>query len=120
MKKLLLFLSLLILPQFLINAHAIESGAVLNLHTNESYILDLKQRPKDIQNSNPRIVKAESVTEIFTTDSNLIITTYEEGIAYITFKLNEKNTTIKLLIDDKADEDKGLLKLDKPENEIKH
>ena len=119
MKKILLFISLLIIPQLTTSAFAIESGAVLNLHTGESYVIDLDARPKDIQNSNPRIVKAESVTEISSPKSNLVITTYEEGIAYITFKINEKVITFKVLIDDKADEDENLIKLDKPEEEIK-
>ena len=33
--------------------------------------------------------------------------------------MNEKIITFKVLIDDKADEDENLIKLDKPEKEIK-
>lgn len=120
MKKLLSLLIILITTQINSTAQAIESGAILNLHTKESYVVDLNARPKDLQNSNQRIVKVDVVTEIETTDSDLIITTFEEGIAYITVKLNEKNVTIKLLIDDKGDETQDYIKLDQPQKEIKN
>lgn len=110
MKKIFLFI-LIILPQIFSSVFA-EDSSVYNLHTNSAYILDLSNRPKDLQVTNPSIIKAETVTDIFSTDSQLVIKTFDEGISYITYKFDEQAFTIKILVDNKSTED--LLEIDKP------
>lgn len=110
MKKFLLFI-LITLPQIFSIAFA-EDSAIYNLHTNNAYILELTVRPMDLQITNNSIIKAEVVTDIFTTNSQMVITTFDEGISYITYKSNNKPYTIKILVDNKANVD--LLEIDKP------
>lgn len=117
MKKLILLMTFIILCPNV--ANALENSSVMNLHTNEAYVVDLNARPMELQNSNPRIVKTEAVTDIYPEDSSLLINTFEEGISYVSFKLNGKLKTVKILIDDKGVEDEGLTKLDKIEDNKK-
>ena len=112
MKKLILAL---IISIFATTANAVENNTVLNLKTDNSYIIPLKNRPQDLQNSNTKIVNVDAITGITAEDSSILITTFEEGISYITFKENDIPITIKLLIDNKAEQDKNLMILDKPE-----
>ena len=113
MKKIILTLTALFFVQ--IQSFAVENNNILNLHTGNSYIIPTQQRAINLQNSNPRIVTVEADTDIDSSDSSLLITTYEEGIAYISFKQKNETITIKILIDNKADEDTNILKLDKPD-----
>ena len=113
MKKFLFTLIALLIS---IPSFAIESGSVLNLKTGNSYIIPLNNRPLDIENTNTQIVTVDAITSIESNDNSILITTIEEGIAYIKFKENEKTITIKLLIDDQAEQDKDLLILDKLKN----
>ena len=114
MKKLLLTLiTLLFIPTMTL---ALDDNTVINLKTGNAYILELNARPLNLQNSNPKIVLVEAMTDIDSVNSSLVLTTYQEGIAYITFKLKNKQKTIKLLIDNKAEEDKNLLIIDKVED----
>ena len=115
-KKILFLLMLMFISNVFSTANAVEPKQVLNLHTNESYVIDFSARPKFIKNSNTQIVKAESITDIFSQDASLLITTFREGISYISFQLNNKEVTLKLLIDNNAQEDDSILKLDRPEN----
>ena len=110
MKKIILFI-LIIFPQIFSSVFA-ENNSVYNLHTNNAYILDLTVRPMDIQITNNSIIKVEVVTDLFTTNSQLVIQTFDEGISYITYKSNEKSHTVKILVDNKSDVD--LLEIDKP------
>ena len=68
-------------------------------------------RPIDLQVTNSEVIKAESVTGIFTNDSHLVIKTFKEGISYISYKANEKVYTIKILVDNNANVD--LIEIDK-------
>ena len=111
MKRFFITLTVLIIT---LPCSAIETGTVLNLETQNSYIIQLQNRPLNIENSNSKIVTVDAVTGINASDSSLLITTMEEGISYVTFKENNKEITIKLLIDNKAGADKDLLILDKP------
>ena len=113
MKKILLILTAILL--FPIQSFAVEDGSVLNLQSGNSYIIPLDKRPLNLQNSNPRAAIVEPVTNIEEADTSLLITTLEEGIAYVSFKQKNKMITVKLLIDDKAEEDTTLIKLDKIE-----
>lgn len=113
MKKIILTLTALFLIQT--QSFAAENNNILNLHTGNSYIIPTQERVINLQNSNPRIITVEADTYIDNSDSSLLITTYEEGIAYISYKQKDKIITIKILIDNKADEDTNILKLDKPD-----
>lgn len=116
MKKMILILTALILLP--VQCFAAEKTNIINLNTENSYILPLSARPMNLQNSNPRAVTVEAVTNIEDADSSLLITTLEEGIAYISFKQKNKVVTLKILVDNKEHEDETLIKLDKaPENE---
>ena len=112
MKK--IFLAFII-TIFAIPVFAIENNSVLNLKTGNSYIIPLNYRPMELQNSNSRIVTAETVTGIVAEDSSFLITALEEGISYLTFKKDNEKVTVKILIDNNAEEDKNLIILDKPE-----
>ena len=113
MKK--IFLLLFVLMFVSLQSVAAENVRVMNLHTGDSYIIPLKNRPLNLKNSNENIVSAEPVTNIFDADSSILLTTYKEGIAYITYKQKNETYTLKLLIDNKAIEDNDLIKLDKAE-----
>lgn len=95
---------------------AIEQGEVFNLKTEHSYIIPLERRPLNLQNSNENALKVESVTDIMSEVSTLLITTKEEGISYISFKQGESEITIKILVDNMAEEYSKLLILDKPKD----
>ena len=116
MKKIFLTLTALFLTMPVV---AIENNSVLNLATDNSYVIPLKTRPQNLQNSNTRIAKVDAITGITEEDSSILITTIEEGIAYITYKENETPVTIKILIDNKAEQDKELIILDKPKGTTK-
>lgn len=94
---------------------ALENNSTINLKTGDTYIIPLKNRPLNLQNSNTRIVKVDAVSGIFEEDSSIMITTIDEGISYITFKQKDLDVTIKLLIDNQAKTDNDLLILDKPD-----
>lgn len=110
MKKLILILATLILSQA--PNYAFENGTVLNLHSEKTYVIDIDSRPSDIQVSNKRISTVNSTTELYSDVSQLLITTSEEGISYITYKVKDVTKTIKLLIDNNADEDSDIWTLD--------
>ena len=97
-------------------AQAIEQGQVFNLKTENSYIVPLKERPLNLQNSNEMAVKIDAVTDIMGEESSLLITTKEEGISYVSFKQGDSEITIKILIDNRAEEYTDLLILDKPKD----
>jgi hypothetical protein len=103
-----LFFIFVCLPCF-----ASEDDNVLNLHAGNSYILFLDERPLNLQNSNTRILKVDLVTNVLDNNSSLLITAVEEGISYITYKINEETKTLKILIDNNSQDDKNLIKLDK-------
>lgn len=100
-------------------AQSLENNTILNLKTGKAYVIEIDSRPMSLQNSNSRIVTAEVVTNIEETDSSIVLTTNEEGIAYINFKLENKPKTIKLLIDNNAPEDENLLIIDTPNEDKK-
>lgn len=110
MKKLILILATIIFAQA--PNYAFENGTVLNLHSEKTYVIDIEGRPNDIQVSNKRISTVNSTTELYSDESQLLITTSEEGISYVTYKIKNVTKTIKLLIDNKADEDPNLWVLD--------
>lgn len=112
MKKIILILTMLLLPQFFSHASAQEPVKTINLHSGAAYILDFDKRPIELQVTNPRILKAEVTTEIFSEESQIVIRTYEEGISYITFKNGNTPKTIKVLIDNKAPLDDSVIELD--------
>ena len=89
------------------------------MHTDNNYILFLDNRPINLQNSNTRILKVDLVTNILDNSSSLLFSTIGEGIAYITFKLDNQTKTLKILIDNNAEEDKNLVKLDKVDSAVK-
>lgn len=97
-------------------ACAIEQGQVFNLKTENSYIIPLKKRPLNLQNSNEEAIKVEAVTDVLSEESTLLVTTKEEGISYISFKQGENEITIKILVDNMAEEYTDLLILDKPKD----
>lgn len=90
-----------------------KNTSVLNLHTDGAYILDLSSRPMDLQITNKNVINAEAVTDILGAESQLVITTFNEGISYITYKSNNVIHTIKILVDNKEQVDENLLEIDK-------
>lgn len=112
MKRIILVLILTLLCQSTSFA-AEKNTSVFNLHTDGAYVLDLDSRPMDLQITNKNVVNAEAVTDIIGTESQLVITTFNEGISYITYKSNNVIHTIKILVDNKEDVDENLLEIDK-------
>lgn len=110
MKKLISALLLLFTIQTY--AFSIETEKTINLHSNSSYILDLKKRPIDLQVTNPRILEADSTTEIYSEQSQLMLTTTDEGISYVTFKQGNINHTIKVLVDNNEKIDSSVTEID--------
>lgn len=110
MKKILLTTLLILTTQCY--ALANEPDKTINLHTNSSYILDLEKRPMELQITNPRILEAEATTDIYSEHSQLMLTTFNEGISYVTFKQGKINHTLKILIDNNEDLDKSVIELD--------
>lgn len=113
MKKIILILTSLLICFLAPSASIAAENNVYNLNTQNAYILPLSTRPMNLQNSNPGVLTAEAITNIEDSDSSLLITTLKEGIAYVSFKQKNKAVTLKLLVDDRAQEDTTLIKLDK-------
>jgi len=110
MKKKLV-LTILIFSQILGCAFA-KNESVYNLNTNNAYILALNHRPFDLSVSNQDILKVGVVTDLFSVKSQLVVETLKEGICYITYKSEEKDYVIKILVDDKSNVE--LIEIDKP------
>ncbi len=111
MKKLLAIFCLLIASTGS-SALALEPQKTINLHSDGVYILSIEKRPIDIQVTNPRILEVTSTSDIFSTSSQLVMTTQEEGISYITYKQGNVTYTIKVLIDNQQDVDSSVIELD--------
>lgn|SRR5574344_1630850 len=112
MKKLILTLILLLIPNLYSCAFGIESDKTINLHSENAYILELPQRATNIQITNPRILEAEINTDIFTNDAQIILKTSDEGISYLSYKTDNKTITVKVLIDNNADVDDSVIEID--------
>lgn len=112
MKKLILILIMTLIPQLSLCAFA-EQIRIINLHADGAYILNLDNRPMELNVSNKNVINAEVLTELYTSDSQLVLRTYQEGISYITFRLKNKLNTIKVLVDNNAPVDKDLIEIDK-------
>lgn len=110
MKKLISALLLLFAIQT--QVFSLETETTINLHANCSYILDLEKRPIDLQVTNPRILEADSTTEIYSQQSQLMLTTLDEGISYVTFKLGNIHHTIKVLVDNNEEIDSSVTEID--------
>lgn len=110
MKKSLDILILMILPLFFCSVFA-KDIPVYNLNSNGAYILQINHRPFDLAVSNTDILKVSVVTDLFSTNSQLVLETFKEGISYITYKANDNSQTIKVLIDNKSNVD--LVEIDK-------
>lgn len=113
MKKFILLLTMVLFSQLFINANAKEPDKTINLHTDGAYILLLNTRPIEMTISNPQIINAEVTTEIYSQDSQIVIKTLTEGIAYINYKLKNAPQTIKVLVDNNAPVDKDVIEIDK-------
>ncbi len=98
-----------------LQACAVENGDVFNVKTDSAYIIPLKSRPLNLKNTNNEVLNADSVTGIDMSDSSLLVTTLKEGIAYVSFKQKNSVITLKFLVDNKAEENTTLIKLDKAE-----
>ena len=119
MKRLLLIVSLFFM--FQAQVFSVESVCDLNLNSNNSYILILPYRPLELKSSNNEVVRVESVTNFDEDDSSILITTFKEGISYISFMQKTKEITYRFLVDDLSKEDISLIKLDKfimPKTEV--
>ena len=92
---------------------AVENGDVFSVKTDTAYIIPLNYRPINLKNTNTEVLRAEAVTNIDMTDSSVLIATQKEGIAYVSFKQKNNTVTLKFLVDNKAQEDTTLIKLDK-------
>ena len=112
MKKFTVLLVTIILTQVFSMALS-QDVKVYNMHTDKAYIIDLDVRPMDLQITNSNILKATTVTDIFSNNSQLIIETFKEGISYISYKFKDKSYTVKVLIDNNAEQDESLMELDK-------
>lgn len=110
MKKIILTTLILLTAQTCVSA--MDTEKTINLHTNTSYILDLDKRPMDLQITNPRILEAEATTDIFSEQSQLMLTTREEGISYVTFKQGKINRTLKILVDNNEKVDESVIEID--------
>lgn len=112
MKKLILVLIMTIMPQLFFSAFA-QQTRVINLHSDGAYILNMDNRPMELDISNKNVVNAEVLTELYTPDSQLVVRTFQEGISYITFKLKNKPNTIKVLVDNRSPVDKEVIEIDR-------
>lgn len=111
MKKLLTVLCLSML--FTVSqAFALNPQKTINLHSDGVYILNVEKRPQDIQVTNPRILEVTSTGDIFSANSQLVLTTQEEGISYVTYKQGDITYTIKVLIDNQEEVDSSVIELD--------
>lgn len=111
MKKLFDILILAILPLFFCSVFA-QDVSVYNLNSQNAYILAINGRPFDLSVSNPDVLKVSVVTDLFSTNSQLVLETFKEGISYITYRLNDKEQVAKILVDNKSVVD--LIELDRP------
>ena len=111
MKK--LFFAILAIILMPVQTWAVENGDVFSVKTDTAYIIPLNYRPINLKNTNTEVLRAEAVTNIDMTDSSVLITTQKEGIAYVSFKQKNNTVTLKFLVDNKAQEDTTLIKLDK-------
>ena len=111
MKK--LFFAILAIILMPVQTLAVENGDVFSVKTDTAYIIPLNYRPINLKNTNTEVLRAEAVTNIDMTDSSVLITTQKEGIAYVSFKQKNNTVTLKFLVDNKAQEDTTLIKLDK-------
>lgn len=93
---------------------AITPQKTVNLHTGSVYILSVDARPKDIQVTNSNILEVTSTSDSFTPRGQLVLTTLQEGISYVTYKYGKTNLeyTIKFLIDNNQPVDKSVIELD--------
>lgn len=111
MKKLLtVFLILLIQP--VCQVFALNPEKTINLHSDSIYILNIDKRPQDIQVTNPRILEATTTSDIFSQSGQIVLTTQEEGISYVTYKQGKITYTIKVLIDNQQEVDSSVIELD--------
>ena len=111
MKK--LFFAILASILMPVQTWAVENGDVFSVKTDTAYIIPLNYRPINLKNTNTEVLRAEAVTNIDMTDSSVLIATQKEGIAYVSFKQKNNTVTLKFLVDNKAQEDTTLIKLDK-------
>lgn len=111
MKK--LFFAILAIILMPVQTLAVENGDVFSVKTDTAYIIPLNYRPINLKNTNTEVLRAEAVTNIDMTDSSVLIATQKEGIAYVSFKQKNNTVTLKFLVDNKAQEDTTLIKLDK-------
>lgn len=111
MKK--LFFAILAIILVPVQTWAVENGDVFSVKTDTAYIIPLNYRPINLKNTNTEVLRAEAVTNIDMTDSSVLIATQKEGIAYVSFKQKNNTVTLKFLVDNKAQEDTTLIKLDK-------
>ena len=111
MKK--LFFAILAIILMPVQTWAVENGDVFSVKTDTAYIIPLNYRPINLKNTNTEVLRAEAVTNIDMTDSSILIATQKEGIAYVSFKQKNNTVTLKFLVDNKAQEDTTLIKLDK-------
>ena len=111
MKK--LFFAILAIILMPVQTLAVENGNVFSVKTDTAYIIPLNYRPINLKNTNTEVLRAEAVTNIDMTDSSVLIATQKEGIAYVSFKQKNNTVTLKFLVDNKAQEDTTLIKLDK-------
>ena len=111
MKKLFTILILTIIPRFFCFVFA-KDISVYNLNSDGAYILSINHRPFNLSVSNEEVLKVSVVTDIFSTNSQLVMQAYKEGISYITYESNNKECVIKVLVDNKSVVD--LVEIDKP------
>ena len=111
MKRLLIILTLIILPLFLGSVFA-KDTPVYNLHSEGVYLLSVGHRPFDLSVSNTDVIKVGVVTDLFSTNTQLVLQSVKEGISYITYKVDDKEYVIKILVDNNSNVD--LIEIDKP------
>ena len=112
MKKMILALAVFLSVQTFCSVFAVEVNKTINLHSGCAYLYNLDKRPMDMKVSNPNVLKSEAVTEIYSPESQRVLTTLEEGISYVSFKQGGKPYTIKFLVDDKQPVDASVVEID--------
>ncbi len=117
MKKFFLTITIIIFSIFIYScqkpAFCQNVDRIVNLHTDGAYILEMNERPIGLKVSNEKVIRAEVVTDLYTTESQIVIKSFEEGISYITFKTKSKPHSIKVLVDNNSPSDKDLTEIDK-------
>lgn len=86
----------------------------LTLKNDDEYILFMDSRPMQIQISNPRLVKVQVVSDIFNTDSKVIIKTYDKGTTNIFLKTKTDGLMLNVSITDKANLNDNIMQIDTP------